>query len=343
MTIEYDNVFYFDNINSIGGVETFFYYLSKKFKNIVVFYDTADYNQIKRLSQNIEVHRYKNQKIKCKNFIVNYSLQIINNVEAEEYIQVIHADYKALGRMPNVHPKITKYIGVSKLACDSFTELTGLPCELIYNYVEIDKPRRLLKLISGTRLTPEKGRERMELLGKALDKANIPYIWLVFTDSDNYIDNPNIIYKKPTLDITSYIAEADYLVQLSSNEGFCFSAVESLILSIPVIMTDLPVLKEIGVIDRVNGFVLDLDMNNIPVKEIYKGLPKFKYEPPKSNWSKYLKGKSKYNPYEQVKVYSKKTFDDIEDGRHHIPDEVYYTTRWRADYLKDIGIVLEVE
>ena len=341
--IEYENVFYFDNINSIGGVETFFYYLSKKFKNMVVFYSDADYNQLKRLSQNIEVHRYNNHKIKCKRFIVNYSLQIIDKVEADEYIQVIHADYKALGRIPNVHDKITKYVGVSQLACDSFTELTGLPCELIYNYVDIDKPKKILRLISATRLSPEKGRSRMELLGKALDKAKIPYIWLVFTNSDDYIDNPNIIYMKPRLDITNYIANSDYLVQLSDNEGFCFSAVESLMLSVPVIMTKLPVLKEIGVIDRKNAFLLDLDMKDIPVKEIYEGLPEFTYEPPKSDWDKYLKGKSNYEPNKQVKVYANKTFDDVEDGRHHNIEETFYTSLWRANYLHDVGVVEFVE
>ena len=306
---------------------------------MVVFYSDGDYKQIKRLSQNIEVIRYTNQKIKCKQFFVNYSMQIIDRVEAEEYIGIIHADYKALGVMPRVHPKITKWVGVSQLACDSFTELTKLPCELIYNYVDIDEPKKVLRLISATRLTKEKGRDRMEYLCKKLDEAGIPYLWLVFTNSENKIDNPNIIYMKPRLDITSYIASSDYLVQLSDNEGFCFSAVESLMLSVPIIMTDLPVLKELNIINGIHGYLIDLDMKNIPLKEIYAGLPKFKYEPPKSVWNKYLKGTRKYDANEQTKVYALKTFDDIETGLHHSREETFKIDKWRANYLEGLGVV----
>lgn len=338
-----ENVFYFDNINSIGGVETFFYYLSKKFKNMVVYYETADYNQLKRLAQNIEIHKYNGEKIKCKRVFFNYCLRIIDNVEAEEYIEIIHADFKSLGRMPNTHRKITKYIGVSQLACDSFTELTKLSCELVYNYVDIDEPKKILKLVSATRLTREKGRNRMEKLAKALDDAKIPYIWLVFTNSENKIENPNIIYMKPRLDITNYIQNADYLVQLSDNEGFCFSAVESLLLGVPIIMTDLPVLKELNIRNGIEGFLIDLEMENIPIREIYSGLPKIAYSPPKSAWNKYLKGSRDYNPEELVKVYANKTFDDKETGEHHPKEDVFYIKKWRANYLVDEKVVAYIE
>ena len=65
------NVFYFKNINSIGGVESFFYYLSKLYKNMVVYYKEAHPEQIKRLAKNVEVHKYKeNEIIKCDNFFL---------------------------------------------------------------------------------------------------------------------------------------------------------------------------------------------------------------------------------------------------------------------------------
>lgn len=78
-----------------------------------------------------------------------------------------------------------------------------------------------------------------------LNESEIPYIWTIFTDDTNKIDNPNIIYMKPRLDISNYIANADYLVQLSDTEGYCYSVIESLCLGTPVIITDMPVMKEL--------------------------------------------------------------------------------------------------
>ena len=65
---------------------------------------------------------------------------------------------------------------MSQSVCDVFTELTGLPCTLCYNPITIEKPKRVLYLISATRLTREKGKDRILKLAKALDNAGIPYI-----------------------------------------------------------------------------------------------------------------------------------------------------------------------
>ena len=226
--------------------------------------------------------KYNGEHIKCKRIFFNYNLDIINNVEAEEYYQIAHGDYKAMGIKPNTHEKITNYLGVSQLVCDTYEEVTGHKTELCYNPISVGKPKKILHLISATRLTKEKGRERIVKLGELLNKADIPYIWTIFTDDKNVINNPNIIYKQPTLDIINYIADSDYLVQLSDNEGYCYSVVESLMLGTPVIVTDMPVMKEVGV-NETNGFILDFDLTNVPIKEIYKGLPKFKYTPKKDN------------------------------------------------------------
>ena len=63
--------------------------------------------------------------------------------------------------MPNRSNKITRYLGVSELVCDTFEEMTGNKTELAYNPIEIKKPKKVLNLISATRLTAEKGRGRM--------------------------------------------------------------------------------------------------------------------------------------------------------------------------------------
>ena len=292
----YGNILYFDNINSIGGVEQYFYYLAKKYNDydITVIYSKGDEKQIRRLREYIRVIKFDGKRIKCKKAFFNYSKQIIDSIDAEEYIEVIHY-VPTPGQLVEIHPKITKYLGVSQLVCDEFTRLQGIPCELAYNPVEIDKPRKVLKLISGTRLTLEKGKKRMIRLAEELDKAGIPYLWLIFTDDEKAIDNPNVIYMKPTLNIVDYIVMADYLVQLSDTESFSISINEALKLGVPIISTDLPILKELGIENGKHGYLIDLDMNNIPIQDIYNKIPKVKYNPPKDQWSKYLvKGKNTY-------------------------------------------------
>lgn len=339
------NCFYFRYINKIGGIEQFYYYLAKKYNDydITIIYNDGDYNQIKRLSKLVRCIKYKGQKIKCDKIFFNYNLEIIDNVEANEYIQIAHGDYKSSGVKPNTHPKIDKYLGVSQLVCDTYKEITGYDTELCYNPIEIDKPKKILNLISATRLTYEKGKSRIEKLASMLDKANIPYLWLIFTDDTKAINNPNIIYMKPRLDIINYIANADYLVQLSDNEGYCYSVVESLCVGTPVIVTDMPVMKEIGV-NKTNGFILDFDLSNVDLKAIYKGLPKFTYTPKEDNYSKLLsKGKSTYEPNKKVKVKCIQDYYDIELNKEIRRDEEYIIDLSRAMYLEDEECVVMID
>lgn len=332
------NIFYFRYINKIGGIEAFFYYLAKKYDDwdITIYYKDGDVNQIKRLKQYVKVIRYKDQKIKCDNAFFNFNLDIIDNVEAKEYIQIAHGDYKAMGIKPNTHPKLTKYLGVSKQVCKTYKEVTGYDTELVYNPIEIEKPKKVLNLISATRLTKEKGKDRIIKLASMLDEAGIPYIWTIFTDDIKAIDNPNIVYMKPRLDIINYIANADYLVQLSDNEGYCYSVIESLIVGTPVIVTECPVFTELGVKNGVNGFILDFDLSNVPIDKIYKGLPEFEYKPKEDNWNKFLvKGKSTYK--EDLKIIVKveciKEYIDLDFQRRIKPGETFEVSKVRAEEL----------
>jgi glycosyltransferase involved in cell wall biosynthesis len=342
------NIFYFRVINSIGGIETFFYYLAKKYKDwdITIYYSKGDKAQIDRLKQYVRVKQYKGEKIKCDKAFFNFNLDIIDNVEAKEYIQIAHGDYKAMGLRPNTHPKITSYIGVSKQVCETYKEVTGYDTELCYNPIEAFKPKKVLNLISATRLTAEKGKERIKKFAKMLDNEGIPYLWTIFTDNKDIIDNPNIIYAKPRLDIINYIANADYLVQLSDNEGFCYSVVEALSVGTPVIVTDCPVFKEIGV-NKDNGFILDFKLEKVPIKEIYKGLKKFEYTPPKDNWDKILKkGKSTYQDElkQKVKVRVIAPYFDLELKEYKKESDPPFTVgKVRADLLCELGLVEEVE
>lgn len=337
------NVFYFRYLNKIGGIESFFYYLAKKYKDydITIYYTDGDMAQVNRLAKYVRVKKYKGEKIKCERIFFNFNLDIIENVEADEYIQIAHGDYKAMGIKPNTHPKLTRFLGVSKQVCKTYKEVTGFDTELAYNPIMLDEPKKVLNLISATRLTAEKGKQRMIKFAEILDKANVPYLWTVFTDDVNAIVNPNIVYMKPRLDIVNYIANADYLIQLSDNEGYCYSVVEALTVGTPVIVTDVPVFREIGVNKR-NGFILDFDLQNVPVEEIYAGVNDFKFTPKKDSWGNLLvKSKSTYAEElkELVKVKATQQYYDIDRQTEVKKGDEYLVTRARAEYLLENNVI----
>lgn len=339
--MEYKNIFYFTHINRIGGVESFYWYLAQKYQDwdIVIVYKTGDQDQIQRLRQFVRVVKFTGERIKCKKAFFNYTTDIIDSVEAEEYIQIIHGDYKGFNIRPIIPPKINKLIGVSQLVCDTFKELMSVEIDMVYNPIVVQKPKKVLNLISATRLTKEKGRERMIKFADALDKSEIPYVWTIYTDNGEIINNPNIVYRKPRLDIINFVANADYLVQLSDHEGYCYAVVEALTVGTPVIVTDCPVFREVGVNEK-NGFILDHEMSEIPIKEIYKGIPKFDYKPPKDNWEKVLeKGDSQYKKdlKAKIQVTCIREYFDLELGRKMFVGDKYTCNRVRADLLIDSG------
>ena len=337
------NVFYFKSINSIGGVESMFYYLSKLYRNMVVYYKDADGEQIKRLAHNIEVHKFKGEKIVCDRFFCSYGFDIRDYVEAKEYYHIIHCDYKQVHFSPLLYEGF-KYIGVSKLACDSFKELTGIEAELIYNPVAIDKPKVEKKtdkihLISATRLSKEKGGDRITKLAEMLDKAGIDYDWVVYSNRHLRHTSPHVTKMDTKLDLTKEVAESTYLVQLSDHEAFGLSVAEALILGTPVIVTDIPAFREIGCVHGKNSIICDLDFKNVDIDMIKNGLPPFKYKPPKSNWDKYLDNESNYNPNEEIEVLVKKKWWDLETDIHYLPGDTAKVKRERASYLECLGIV----
>ena len=348
----YTNIFYFDRINKIGGVETFFFELAKKYCNndITVLYSIGDINQIRRLKKYIRVEKYmSNQTYSCEKVFFNYNLKPIDNINAKKYYEIIHANYKDMKLQPNVHPKIDEYIGVSKSVCQAFTELTGLPCTLCYNPITIEKPKRVLNLISATRLTREKGKDRILKLAEALDNANIPFIWTIFTNDTDAIKHPRIIFMEPQLNIRDYIAKADYTVQLSDTEAYCYTMIESLLLKVPIIVTPWKCLEELE-IDNRYGFIVPFDMQNIPVQEIYNKTFNINYKNKTDIWTSLLSLKpstykeelDSYYEVEALSTYKDKNFVDIELGRVPEKGERWIVSKERADLLTGLNKTNEV-
>lgn len=337
----YTNLFYISHFNVIGGIETYIYELAKKYHkyDITVMYSSGDSKQIARLRKYVKVIKIPKDKVKCKRLFIMYKCDL-DKFEADYIIQITHADYEAQNLKPNLDQRINEHYAVSKSVAKTYTKISGLETKVCYNPITIDKPKKILKLISATRLTKEKGKDRMTKLANILTNANIPFIWLVFTNDLNAIDNPNVIYMKPRLNIRDYIKEADYLVQLSDTEAWCYSVLESLCLGTPAITTPVECFKEMGIENGKTGYYIDFNVKDVPIDDIYNNIPKFEFKAPKDIYDKLLlKEPSKYNPKEMVKVRVLRKYQDLVLGEYLEKDKELDMYIYRAYELEEKKLI----
>lgn len=306
------NAYYLRNLIKIGGIESHFYYLARKYGkyDITVFYYHADPEQVKRLKRYVNCIKLKRDDVViCENLFCCFNREILDQCEAKYTYLVLHGDYKDMvnrGQLSKsnlpLDDRIDKYLGVSRHVCNTWTELTGLPADFIGEPVVLDDTEKPLLLCSATRLTAEKGWNRMKILAKELNRHGVKFLWLIFTNQHNQDAEPNMIFQEPRLDITELLPMFDAYVQLSDNEGFCLSVVEALLKSVPVIGTELPVFKEIG-LNYKNSILLNLDMKNIPIDRIrnIRNL-KVNYTQPYDRWDEYLDHTPTEYHYEEYRI-----------------------------------------
>ena len=347
------NVIYFPSFNIIGGVETYCYEMALKYGkdyDITVCFRNGDPQQMARIASVCRTIKVDlSDRIICDVFIFGWGWDILRTVEAKKYIQTFHADYINRKLNPCPDPKITHRFGVAENTTKGIREHYdwAKDIETMYNPYTPKKPRKVLHLISATRLTEEKGYGRMIKLCEALDKEGVPFTWLVFSDQPKPPTHPNMaVFPAKVNGIIDYIADADYLVQLSDTEGYSYSIVEALSVVTPVIATDFAVAREQGIADGKTGWILPMDMSEIPVKKIVKGIPKFTWSPPESHYEKVLvKGKSKYEEdlESTVRIRAKIPFLDIEANELRSQNEEWECTMRRGIDLeyKDLAEIIE--
>ena len=321
-------ILYHSNPLKFGGVDTFDYNFCKRLKDkydITFLYKEGVKSTIDRLKDlGVDVQKYdSNKKYVCDVCILasawgGYPETVI--AKSGRYIQMVHADYEQKDLIDFEYHKwhkTTEHVGVSDQVCKSFTKL--FPNEKItriYNILDNKQETQpILKLVSATRLSKEKGYNRMLELAESLKKNGIKFRWTVFTDLSLYNQKPfdmdEFVYMNPTRDIFDYIAEADYGVQLSDTEGYSYFINECLQYGTPVICTDFPSAYE-SVEDGVSGYILDMDLSNLDVDKIVNNIPnKFKYtEKGKvSDWTKLLNKKVPI-PKKKYKVEALQDYTD---------------------------------
>lgn len=249
--VKCDVVMFTSKTYAIGGIETFMYNFAKGMedRSVTVLYDEMDEGQIRKISKVARcVKNSRGLNIECDSLIMNRVFdEVPANVRYRQLIQMVHACYDCchfdLTRLGDERDKI---IVVSEAARDSWKDQIK-DAEVIHNMVFEDENEPLLFVTASRLGTPEKGQKRMIQLAELMNRQGINFLWLCFSDTEIPGAPDNVIQLKSVPDIRPVLRKADYLVQLSDSESFCYSIVEALQAGTPVITTDLPVLKEIGV------------------------------------------------------------------------------------------------
>lgn len=355
-------IIYHDYIHCIGGIESWIYYLAEhlyKYYDITFLFSCGDIKQLHRINKYIKVEHINRDKIyECDTFLIASNWTAFpNNIKYKECIAVVHSDYKYYNEQLKcsipLQKKASKYICVSQKASDSLKELFGNPGIVIENILGNKvKTNKILHLVSFTRLSEEKGYSKMCDFAKLLKKNNIKFDWKIFSDIEGKnlekINYPEVIFMKPTLDIYDYIVDADYVVQLSDTEAFCYTIHEALQYGTPVIVTDIEAFKEV-VTDGYNGYKFKLDMSNVNLNmlnRIVNDIPKdFEYnenfEELKNKWFEVLGtpveiyNKDYCSPTVKLEVID--YFHDVNLDRDMKPGDIIEVDNLRAYELTTIN------
>ena len=338
-------VFYYSWVQQIGGVETFFYNFCNKmseFYDIAIIYDRCDIRQINRLRRLVPCYKVGDHRIMCDTLIINGIFdKIPQKVTAKRKIRLVHTCKIERYGILSVPDDCDEKIFVSDASKESFGE-TG---KVISNIPGDFDNKEALILLSATRLTNEKGYDRMIKFANKLKNNNIPFLWLVFTAVNDKTFPEGFVKLPPTLDIKPYIAKADYLVQLSDVEAFCYSLQEALQLKVPVLCTPFEAIKEVGVENEKNGYVLPFNIDELTdkdIQKIYSKVPKCKdyvhdTEFIVHQWREVLGDTVPTHSYvydeSQVTIKCKVRFNDVVLNKRFNPGDVQIVDTDRAKYL----------
>lgn len=341
-------VLYIRQLNIIGGIETFILNFAKimsRYYDIAFVVDNCPDAFIAKALQYIKVIRNNpNRLVVCDTLIM---LRILDskpsNIIHKRSIQMCHA----CKTNPEWSiPQDSDYIvNVSETSRKSFgTEAkNGV---VIHNLIDV-KPKQTLFLMSATRMpAPDKGNYemRMRKLCDMLHQAEIPFIWMNF--SEGTLKNaPQDFYNLGMTDnVQDFMQKADYVVQLSDSEAFSYTLLEALTINKPVIVTPFESTKDMGIVDGVNGYIVPFDMDFDVTRLLQVPSFTYRYDVDKiiGQWRKILgktQPKHDYHPDSLVPVIVTSRYMDIELGQT-LEAGTYMRMRTdRAHHLQDLGLV----
>lgn len=269
-------ILYNNYLSMVGGIETFVYNFCMHLRNdydITILVERIPDVWAERLRKLVNVETDMEKAYECDTLVMlRIPTAIPENVKYKKVIRRIHS--RKFYDIQEIPQDADLNVCVSKSVKDDF----DLKDAVIINNLSYITAKKTLLLISCTRIpAPDKGEnvERMRILCRKLEEAQIPYLWLNFSDNELEDAPHNFINVGSRLDVQNYMQKADYIVQLSSIESFGNTVLEALTLSVPVICTPVSSFFEIGVMDGINAHVVPFDMD-FDAKELLN-IPKFSF------------------------------------------------------------------
>lgn len=328
---------YTSYLHIIGGIETFvfsFIELMSPYYDIGVYCPKLPGEIALKISAKVPLYQ-------CPDELICDTLVMVRMMDAKPQ----NVTYKKSVRMCHccksdptwkILQDCDRVIHVSEASKKSFRS----EGDVIYNPV-IKTEKKALLLVSATRIPAlDKGKNaaRMLQLARMLESVGIPFLWLNFSDAP-LTDAPKGFVNVGTFqELQPFIAKADYLVQLSDQEGFGYSVAEALANNVPCICTKFETVQELGIKDGVNGYIvpfnLDFDVSKL------LDVPQFNYDYDNKkiadNWRKvlgYTKPKKDYKPKLTRKVRVTKDYFDIVLNENLKQGDILEMEAQRAYYL----------
>lgn len=333
-------VIYISGSPGHDGLSTFIYNFCCQLKDdydITVLHDFLSYNVVRRLRPMVRVVCRNKKPITCDTLLMmRLGDTVPEEVKYGQMFQIVHCTKSPIRTLTR-----EDCIFVSETSRDSF----GEKGTVIYNIGNPTKPTNTLMLMSTSRIgASDKGDQdrRMVDFANRLNQEGIEFLWLYFSELTLKGAPSNMVRIDPVDDVRGYLEHADYLVHLSTNEAYCYSITEALQMGVPVITTDLPVLKELGFKDGKHGYIIKDDMSIIKKVPKFKGFDVVDEDTIIDKWKEVLGDTTPmhdYIPEEHIHVRCIAPYKDLQIGRMINVGEMLEVDKERAEHLRSLKLV----
>ncbi len=304
--------FYYHHINSIGGVEIAILNLIERLYaeyEITVAYSlsNSDIEMLIRMSQYASIVNLNHKSIDVDTVIYCSLYCQKNHITAKKHLRWLHGCLKDMKAKLPANDKINDYISVGRVCKDQLDEQlpNGIQSNLIYNELNskifdlskkplIKNQKGILNLVTVSRISREKGFERMIKVSEMLTEVGINFVWNIVGEGYDKGYEKSIREKAPKQWVFhgkqenpfAYIKNADFLFQLSDYEAFGFVLLEALVLGTTVVTTDYSSASEM--INETNGYIIKKDLSDFVPAMLIKKKFNYEYKSGVEKWKKLL-------------------------------------------------------
>ena len=295
----------------VGGIETAMQHIARAFDkhNITFLTPRADIEQMRQLGKTHDViiddgiSEYTADVVLLMNY--DSAEQILDRIKAKRIYQFVHADWQGLKSMGafdgfsvKIDPRVDKILAVSDTAQKGLKSAYGYESTVVPNIFFPEKRKRVVFLFLS-RATNEKGVDKLIDLSDRFEAAGKDFVIFLCSPLEqstkeirNQIEaRSKIVPIPPSIYAKELLRGADYLIQLSNNESYCYSVREALSCGVPVICSDIPEFRKI-IKPGENGYIIHGEPSSAEVEKIFNLIPKPKPYTEKISplWHKVLEG-----------------------------------------------------